>query len=203
MKNLVFSLRFLLGKVFGQDLIFDNYLKNRQVLDIGCGQGDLLKKDPKNFWGIDANQTTIDSLVARGYQVQLAEASDLPYPGDRFGAVYCSNLIEHLVPEQAYKMLKESSRVLKEGGVMILISPMPKSVWNTFGHVKPYPPLAIRKILRPISLERRDAINTLAVDKIVYLGGWATNKILFFLSSLLANLSPLCRNSYIIVLKRR
>jgi len=202
MKNLIFRLRYLVGKVFGRDLIFDNYLKNRRVLDVGCGRGEILKKDLQNFFGIDANPTVVNDLQSQGYQARLAEASNLPYPDNQFETVYCSNLIEHLFPDQAYAMLKEANRVLKKHGTIILISPMPMSIWNTFGHIKPYPPLAISKILRPFSLERVDAIDTLVMDKVVYLGHWANNKILFFLTSLVANIFPFCRNSYILILKK-
>lgn len=203
MDKLIFRLKYLLGKALGRDLIFDGYLKGNCVLDIGCGQGEVLKKDPQNFFGIDANQKTVKSLQEQGYKVEVGEASRLPYEDSYFDTVYCSNIIEHLFPNQAYEMLKESSRVLKSGGSIILVSPMPKSIWNTFGHIKPYPPLAISKILRPVSLERNEAIDTLSIGKTVYLGCRAKNKVLFFLTSLVANILPFCRNSYILILNKK
>lgn len=202
MKNLLFSFKYLLGKVLNKDLLFDSYLKDRPVLDIGCGRGDLLKKDPVNFFGIDANETSIKALISAGYKVKLAKADNLPFADNYFSSVYCANVIEHLNPEEAYKLLTESSRVLKSNGFFILISPMPKYIWNTFGHIKPYPPLAIKKILRPISREKNNSIQDLVIDKIFYLGRWPKIKALFFLSSVLANLIPWGRSTYVLILKK-
>ncbi len=191
-----------MGKVLDKDLLFDLYLKDRPVLDVGCGRGDLLKKDPINFWGIDVNETTIKALTKAGYRAQLAEATKLPFDEGSFSSVYCANLIEHLNPNEAYQLLKEGGRVLKPNGFFILISPMPEYIWNTFGHVKPYPPTAIKKILRPISLEKNNSIDNFTIDKIFYLGRWPKIKVLFFLSSVLANLVPWGRSTYVLILKK-
>ena len=43
-----------------QDPFFVKYLKNKKVLDVGCGRGNFLSKDPKNFIGIDIDQQSVD-----------------------------------------------------------------------------------------------------------------------------------------------
>jgi len=47
----------------------------------------------------------------------------LPYADGSMDLVYSSHLLEHLSPEQAEKLLKESLRVLKPGGVVRVVVP--------------------------------------------------------------------------------
>lgn len=194
----------LLGAWFtGKNPQFELFFKGKRVLDVGCGEGNLVRLDPVNFFGIDVNETLVGKLQSEGLQVKLAEASALPYEDGEFDAVQCSNIIEHLTPNDAHRMLAEMARVLRPGGTIVLTTPMPRTVWNTFGHVKPYPPSALHKILRPVSLESFDSIHDLTIEHVWYYGIWGKNKPAFLISSFLALWLDRFRGSYTMILRKR
>jgi len=202
MKDLVFCFKYLWSKTFSRDIVFEQYFRGQKVLDIGCGRGEFLRKDPENFFGIDANPVIVRYLQENNLQATLAEATSLPFPDDFFGAISCRNIIEHLAPTEAFLMLRESVRVLLTGGHLILITPMPASVWSTFGHIKPYPPMAIKKVLRQTSLERFDSLQGLKIKNLVYLSYFSGNKFVFALTTFLANVLPVFRGSYVMILRK-
>ncbi len=178
------------------------FLKEKTVLDIGCGEGKILENNTSSAYGIDTNVTMVRELQKRGLKVKEGSATAIPYEDSFFDVVHCSNIIEHLFPDDAQKMFREMKRVLKPGGNIVLITPMPKTIWHTFGHIKPYPPMAIRKLFRKVSLESFDSIQGLRIESIFYYGIWSRNKILFFLSSLIAQVTPFLRGSYLMVIKK-
>lgn len=186
----------------GKNPLFEIYLKEKKVLDIGCGEGNLLRKDRKNIFGIDANQTMIEKLKKEGLNAEYGSVVDMPFKDSYFDAVYCRNIIEHLFPAEAHKMFQEMKRILKSEGKIILISPMPSEIWNTFGHIKPYPPLAIKKLFRGSSLESFDSIEGLAIQNILYLGVWGGNKLILAFSSFLSLFIPYFRGSYIMIIEK-
>ena len=187
----------------GLDPAYELFIKGKRTLDIGCGAGALLRKAPDLIEGIDVNATLVERLVQEGLKVQRASATSLPYPDATFDVVNCAHVIEHLVPQDAQLMLREAQRVLRPGGLLLLNSPMPGTVWNTFGHVKPYPPMAVRKLFRQTSLEAFDSVPAFTIRRVVYLGGWSWNKLTFLLSTLIANLTPWCRSTYLMEIEKK
>lgn len=109
-------------------------LKNKKVLDLGCGDGALtylLAKAGAILVGIDNDELGLkfarENLGGRNrdyklkYEFVLASAYELPYPEESFDFVVCCEVIEHLgEPEQ---MLEEAKRVLRPGGKFILTTP--------------------------------------------------------------------------------
>lgn len=203
MKKLSLFLRYLGSRKQRKDFIYNQYLSAGRVLDLGCGAGEMIRFDPQRFTGIDANEFLVQKLQDDDLDVILGNVTQLPFADASFDAVHCSNVIEHLNPEEAYLMLKETARVLKSGGRMIIITPTPRTVWRTFGHIKPYPPEAIKKIFREISLEKRDSITTLQLSEYFFLG-CLSGRLLFLLSSFLANtVGWLAGLSYMIIVKNK
>lgn len=202
MKNIGLILKMMKFWAQKKNPLFEIFMKGRKVLDIGCGEGNLLKKDRDNIYGIDINKTLIEKLQLEGLLVKYGDATKIPFEDNFFDVVHCSNVIEHLLPSEAHKMFLEMQRVLKSNGKIILITPMPKTVWNTFGHIKPYPPMAIKKLFRKVSLEYFDSVKGLEIENVFYFGSWGLNKLTFLYSSILANLTPLLRGSYFMVIKK-
>jgi len=98
----------------------------RRVLDVGCGLGDILRGVPGNYLrhGVDYAQSNV--AVARrrlGDQADIRVGSvyDLPYSDDSFDVCLCLEVIEHLEDDGA--ALKQISRVLKRGGLLIAAVP--------------------------------------------------------------------------------
>ncbi len=172
-----------------------------RVLDVGCGEGDLFAKLPGRVVGVDSNRGQIDRLRANGYDARIGDVTALEFADAEFDAVSCRNVIEHLPPEAARTMVAEMSRVLKPGGALVLVTPMPVTIWNTFGHVKPYPPSSIEKLLRPTSRESFDPVEGLRIERLMYLGR-GRSRALYALTTALAIFLPLLRGSYLMILRK-
>ena len=191
-------------KLAKKDFLYEFYFKDKAVLDIGCGQGEFLKNNKEKIYGIDANPAVVKELAAAGYKVKMNDVTNLDFADGAFEAVHCRNVIEHLEIESARGLLLEIKRALKPGGLAVLSSEMPtKKFWNTFGHVKPYPPQAIAKLLREDSGEKCAEINDLEILYCFYFGDYYGNKFWYGLSVLAAFYLPVFRREYFLVLKKR
>jgi len=197
-----YYISFIINWFKRKDPIYESFMVDGYILDVGCGEGNILRHDTNRIYGIDNNEDTIERLKKEKLLVQKADATRLPFENDFFSVVNCSHVIEHLFPADAYKMMKEMGRVLKPGGKIILISPMPSVIWNSFGHIKPYPPVAIGKLFREVSLESFNCIGGLKIEWTFYFGNWSRNKVTFLISTVLAQFINSCRGSYLVVIRK-
>lgn len=194
---------FIEAYLSGTGSISAHLLKGKKTLDIGCGTGDFLRYDTKNFVGVDVNVEAIAVAKSRGLNVTKGNATKLPFGNDCFGGVHCRQVIEHLGPDEAYKMLKEVHRVLKTGGLAILATEMPTNeFWNTFSHIRPYPPAAIRKITGKAGQETFEKIEGLKEIGVYYTGPTFKSKWLTLLSNLLAHYLRIGRRNYFMLLTK-
>jgi len=103
------------------------YLKQRGVLDdgcltldLGCGLGGYiaaLQKSGARVIGVDFNPP--HNVASAPFAI--ADALRVPFSGDYFDLVICTNLIEH-IPDPA-ELLREIYRVLKRNGVAYVSYP--------------------------------------------------------------------------------
>lgn len=185
-----------------------HYFGERSVLDVGCGEGGLLERAPLSHVGIDVSFDLLMACRAKGLRVVCASAAALPLRDESFDAIHCDNVIEHLAPPQAAAMLSEFGRVLRPGGVAIVRSPLGDGVWNTFSHVRPYPPAAIRKLLADAKESFvRPGVSHLArlrLEHVYYAGRWSPVRARFVLSAAWAHYVPWARkHGYVAVLARK
>lgn len=126
---------------------------NSNVLDIGCGIGDLLsalqsKGTPCH--GIDRSIFAL--LVARSKvkdaDLILADARFLPYRSNSYGVVLCSEVLEHIRRED--QVVKEIQRVLAKCGVTIVTVPQGEQHWTEEdledGHLRRYTKMHLAKM---------------------------------------------------------
>ena len=192
------------SRLKGKSFIYEFYFKNKITLDIGCGEGEFMKHGKDHIVGIDPNQRAIEKLKAKGFKASLEDARKLTFSDGEFEAINCHNVIEHMDVMTAHAMLSEASRVLKKDGLFVVSSEVvTKKFWTTFGHVKPYPPEAIIKLLRPDSREEFDAIQGLEAVGVFYIGDYFKNKILYLVSFTLGHFTPLLRREYFLILKKK
>lgn len=92
-----------------------NYLNRHDVakLQIGCGAYPL-----KEWFNTDNSRS-----ICKDEIVYMDAGKPFPIPDNCFDYVYSEHLFEHLTFKQAKNMLKESYRILKEGGVMRIATP--------------------------------------------------------------------------------
>lgn len=191
------------SRLHGRDFIQDFYCREKRVLDVGCGEGEFLRRDPKHIEGVEPNEDAVRRLHKKGLKVTLGKLPDLPFDDETFDVVHSRNVIEHLDIPIAYSLVRDGARVLKPGGQLIIATEMPtKKFWDTFGHVKPYTPKAIRRLLREESREEFEPITGLTYTATIYLGAYSRNKVFYFLACLVAYHLPLFRREYFVVLRK-
>ncbi|NTW27557.1 MAG: class I SAM-dependent methyltransferase [Candidatus Moranbacteria bacterium] len=179
--------------------------KNKKTLDMGCGFGSFLKYDKDNFTGIEINDIAIEYCKKNNFKVEKINANKIPFESESFDKVVALQVIEHLTIDDAYNMLTEAERILKKDGELILSTEMnTKTFWDTFSHVKPYPPKSILKMLLndDTGLETFAKIKKLKPTEIYYSGKFYKNKMLSIISQLMANYFNIGRINYTIILKR-
>ncbi|HSB66556.1 MAG TPA: methyltransferase domain-containing protein [Anaerolineales bacterium] len=97
-----------------------------RVLELGCGMGHLLAWLTGSFWvvGCDINTwalTQAKQNVPQGNFLVLSGDGWYAFPSASFDVVIAKHVVEHLPhPEQG---IAEMSRVLRPGGLLILVTP--------------------------------------------------------------------------------
>lgn len=106
-------------------------LKDKRILDAGCGDGvltyEIFKKGAKAF-GVDTSKEALDfaekklfSLKARA-EFRLESCTNTSFGEDCFDAVVSSDVIEHL--EDPRELLQEIKRILKDKGIALISTPV-------------------------------------------------------------------------------
>lgn len=95
------------------------------ILDIGCGSGRISKQLQDLGYrvsGLDFSEEAVKKAVARGIEAKQANLDDgIPFPDAAFHVVWAGDIIEHVF--DPIGLLRESARVLKPGGVMLITIP--------------------------------------------------------------------------------
>lgn len=103
-------------------------LQGLAVLDVGCGAGlasEAFARFGATVTGMDAAPAALaaarDHAAAGGLAVRYLEGGpeDLP-EGERFDAVVCLEVIEHVAPEDRPTFLAALARAVKPGGMVFL-----------------------------------------------------------------------------------
>ena len=98
-------------------------LRNRRVLDLGCGNGSYTQEMAErahSVIGVDAELSNLTSFVAPIPRL-LAFGEKLPFPSSTFDVVTMIEVLEHTTDDHA--VLAECHRVLRPGGHLALFVP--------------------------------------------------------------------------------
>ena len=116
------------------------YLKpTDRVLDLGCGQGAHTLVAAQRVQFIHALDYDPEALVIARSEVRKRGITNVEYgcadvqwplwfAGESFDAVFCLDVIEHIVPRQA--VLHEIARVLTPDGVLLISAPNRATTWR-------------------------------------------------------------------------
>ena len=101
-------------------------LTGERILDSGCANGrllEILKIKKVDYFGVDISDRLI-KIAKKDYpeaKFQIADALSLPFSADFFDKIYSISIL-HNIPSRNFQLqyLKETKRVLKPGGILIL-----------------------------------------------------------------------------------
>lgn len=108
--------------------------KGKKVLEAGCGAGHVtrvIRDDEMSLTAIDVwkSDTVLESKRRwPDYEFVLCSVAALPFKDGAFDTAVYSEVIEHLRPSDQVASVKELSRCLCQGGIMIMSTPNPWSV---------------------------------------------------------------------------
>ncbi len=115
--------------------------KPNNVLDLGTADGLMLSKIkdqfPKsNCLGIEYSQSLIKTNQDKRIKIIQGNVLNLPFKKPKFEVIIAAAVIEHL--NQPQKLIKESQKVLKKNGILILTTPDPfwEKTATLVGHLK-------------------------------------------------------------------
>ncbi len=108
---------------------FEESLKTKRMLDIGCATGGLLAEFISRGWeatGVELSESAVKFDRRMGFDVIQGTVEDGKFPDGHFDLVTMTHVIEHLPNPTA--TLKEISRILKPGGFLFIRTPNAESL---------------------------------------------------------------------------
>ncbi len=135
-----------------QRIYADRFRGSTNVLDIGCGRGEMLevlREAGIEAFGIDLNDDSLALCHAKGLR---AEKADLfaylnAMPDASLGGVVCCQVVEHLPPERLPEMIRLLHGKLRKGARLAIETPNPEclAIFATHfyldpTHQRPIPP---------------------------------------------------------------
>lgn len=144
-------------------------LRPRKVLEIGAGEGSLLKRlSQLNFgeqlFGLEISPSGVKTILGKGIErlaeCRLFDGYDIPYGPDSFDIAILSHVVEHV--EHPRELLYEAARVAPFVFVEVPLEDtlrLPNDyVPDSVGHINFYSPKTIRRLLQSSGLRVRSQI---------------------------------------------
>lgn len=133
-------------------------VNKKKILNIGFGSGNLeeklLQNDGHDEWhGIDISPVSVKeaSKLYNNGKFRTGSVIDLPYNNSYFDSCALLEVLEHIKPSQTFIVLKEVSRVLKKGGILVISVPLNENLeqmasqgTNPNAHIRVYTPELIK-----------------------------------------------------------
>lgn len=142
------------------------FIGRADVLDIGCGRGELLSAFQTagvRARGIDTNREMVAAARDRGLDAHQADA--LRYlaalPESSLGGIIATQVIEHLEPSYLMRVIDAAARALQPGAPIVLETINPacwlaffSSYIRDFTHARPVHPDTLQYLLRASGFSR-------------------------------------------------
>ncbi len=123
-----------------------------KLLEIGCGRGECLEAFQSA--GVDVYGVDLSDYCSKNKKHLKVNCVDLtkdklPYPDAHFDIVFHKSLLEHFYSPE--RIMRETSRVLKPGGKIIILTPdwvsQMKNFYDDCTHSRPYTIKSLQDVL--------------------------------------------------------
>lgn len=179
-------------------LVADKYVKNKKVLDIGCGDGwcekIYLGRGVRKIIGIDVSKTALKlarNIKNNAVAFRFGSAIKIPFAKNTFDTIISWEVLEHIPRGTERKMFAEAFRVLKPGGYFFLstqhnnpLSTVLDPAWWLKGH-RHYSERQLRTLasgagffIKRLYLKGKTYIVLYALD--LYISKWIFGRKIFF-----------------------
>lgn len=144
--------------------------KKLPIVDLGCGRGeflDLLNQNGFSPLGVDLNESMVERAKSQGFKAEKNDAISflLTQKSGSLAGITGFHLAEHIPFDQLLLLISEAYRCLTEGGLLILETPNPESLFVgafTFhydpSHLKPIPPAIMQFSAQFKGFEKADIL---------------------------------------------
>ena len=138
---------------------------HQPALDVGCGRGEFLAacRDANvAARGVDTNERSVSDLRERRFDVDLAGVPECfaALSDASLGSVLAMHVVEHLPADALFALFRESARVLRSGGLLMIETPNAESLavaatdfWRDPTHIAPRHPAALTVLAREHGFE--------------------------------------------------
>ena len=134
-------------------------ISEKTILDVGCGKGNHLVAFARrglNACGLDKLQESNEALDQFDIRECDLEKDPFPFENDSLDIVFSKSVIEHVA--NADNFLTETKRVLKPGGLVILMCPDWKTqahmYWDDYTHEKPWTRKGLQNALKIYNFQK-------------------------------------------------
>lgn len=128
---------FYFWHVVRREILRENLLRylggkrDNKILDVGCGTGGnmLLLKEFGAVTGLDLFDEALKLAKDKNFaQLVKGDATKMPLPNDYFDIVSVLDTLEHVEDDKS--VFKETFRVLKPGGILLVTVPVYQWLWS-------------------------------------------------------------------------
>jgi SAM-dependent methyltransferase len=151
LKNYLFNYRFrkIMIKSAFKEYTSKKSKKDLALVDIGSGISPVTPYPNKTLF-LELERKAVDFMLSKKLNARKGDITKLPLKNNSVDVIFCSEVLEH-VPNYL-KGLKECSRVLKQGGALILTVPTHMHYWKDdddyVGHIRRFNPDTLKNDIK-------------------------------------------------------
>jgi 2-polyprenyl-3-methyl-5-hydroxy-6-metoxy-1,4-benzoquinol methylase len=170
-----------------QEVYLPHFEGCENILDIGCGRGELLELLEENFisaHGVDLDRDNVLSCQERDLNVIQADAFQhlLEVPQSSLGGVFIGQVVEHMDNQQLLNLCNLCYRALRPGAMCIIETINPHCVyahqwyWLDPSHVRLVPPDLLKMDLEICGFEDCETLFLSPVSEEERMEGFAVDE---------------------------